>query len=329
MKRVIAVMLIAALACAGLFAAGSADKGKGKDKKVTIAYVTPGLDVPFWRDLAEGIHMEAAKLNVKIIDSDSRNSAATQLKNVQDLITAGVDGIIISPTDSASCPPVLELAEKAKIPVVICDIGTDSGNYASFVITDNYGGAKMAGQYTVEALKKLGAMQGAEVAVIDVSLSRANGRNRLAGYKDAVEAAGGKVVAVLEAKDYTRAESMRFTQDLIVAHPNLKALFAAFDEAVMGALPAIETAGKQKSLVLTSFDGSMESVAALKEGKFSAISAQQGPLMGRKALDAMMDVLAKKEVAKKIDISCFMVTAENVNSVKAQLEENVFPPAKK
>ncbi len=327
MKRILIAVLVAAAVCGGVFAAGSADKGKAG--QITIAYVTPGLDVPFWRDLAEGIHQQAAKMGVKVIDSDSRNSAAKQLKNVQDLITSGVNGIIISPTDSASCPPVLELAEKANIPVVICDIGTDSGNYASFVITDNYGGAKMAGDYTVEALKKMGVMQGAEVAVIDVALSRANGRNRLAGYKDAIEAAGGKVVTVLEAKDYTRAESMRFTQDLLVAYPNLKALFAAYDEAVMGAIPAIETAGRQKSLVLTSFDGSAESVQALKEGKFAAISAQQGPLMGRHAVDALMAVLNKKDVAKKIDVSCFMVTAENVNSVQKQLEENVFPPAKK
>ena len=85
-------------------------------KEYTMAYVTPGLDVPFWRDLAGGIHKEAEKLGVKVIDSDSRNSAATQLKNVQDLITAGVDAIIISPTDSGSAHRSLNWQRRPRSP---------------------------------------------------------------------------------------------------------------------------------------------------------------------------------------------------------------------
>jgi ABC-type sugar transport system substrate-binding protein len=64
---------------------------------------------------------------VKIIDSDSRLSAATQLQNAQDLITSGVDAILF-PQLTALVSSGNELAEEANIPVIICDIGTDSGN---------------------------------------------------------------------------------------------------------------------------------------------------------------------------------------------------------
>jgi len=296
-------------------------------KKWTIAYVTPGLDVPFWRDVSTGIHRAGEALGIKVIDADSRNSAATQLKNVQDLITAGVNAIIISPTDSSSCPPILELAEQANIPVIIDDIGTDSGTYAAFVKTDNVGGAAMAAKYLAGALKKKG-WAGSEVAVIDVSLARANGQARLKGFKDSIETTGAKVVTVLEAKDYTRAESMKFTQDMLVAHPKLRGLFAAFDEAVLGSLTAVETMGKQKDMILVSFDGSAESVQALKEGKIGAIAAQQAVLMGRLGLNAAVDVLNGKAVKKQIDVPCFLVTGENLAASMKTLNENVFTSGK-
>ena len=208
--------------------------------------------------------------------------------------------------------------------MVICDIGTDSGNYKTFVISDNYGGANAAGKYLAKTLQDKG-WKGGEVAVIDISLARANGRNRLAGFKDALAAAGSQVVAVLEAKDYTRAESMRFAQDLLVAHPNLRGIFTAFDEATLGAIVAVETQGKSKDLVVAGFDGSPESIQAMKEKKVGAMAIQQGVLMGRKSVDAAVDVLKGKAVEKKIDVPTFLVTMENLDASMPALVENVFP----
>ncbi len=315
MKRQLIVFLVLILLAPLAFAQSG--------KNWVFTYVTPGLDVPFWRDVSIGIHRAGEALGIKIVDADSRNSAATQFKNVQDQITAGVNAILISPTDSASCPPVLELAEKAKVPVVIVDIGTDSGNYVSFVKTDNAGGSAEAAKYLAAALKKKG-WTGSEIGVIDVSLSRANGRARLQGFKNIMDAQGFKTVSVLEAKDYTRAESMKFTQDMLTAHPNIRGFYGAFDEAILGTLTAVETMNKQNDLVLVSFDGSLESVQALKDGKLGAIAAQQAVLMGRLGLNAAVDFLNGKQVKKQIDVPCFLVTRENVDKSMQKLNEDVF-----
>src|SRR3954464_397699 len=106
-----------------------------------IVYLTPGLDLPFWRYLSKGVEAQAKKEGFGFQALDSRNSAQTQLKNAQDSIARGVAGIVISPTDSSTAPAVLELAQKANIPVVIADIGTNGGEYISFIISDNREGA--------------------------------------------------------------------------------------------------------------------------------------------------------------------------------------------
>ena len=84
-----------------------------------IVYLTPGLDLPFWRYLSKGVESEAKKAGYSYTALDSHNSAETQLKNVQDAIARGVAGIAISPTDSSTAPSVLALAARAKIPVVV------------------------------------------------------------------------------------------------------------------------------------------------------------------------------------------------------------------
>jgi ribose transport system substrate-binding protein len=325
MKKKFCAFLALCLFAGIVWAGGKQDTSPAKKDKFTIAYMTPALHIPFWKDVSDGIKQEAEKIGgIKIIDSDSRLSAATQLKNAQDLITSGVNAIIISPTDSASCPVVLELAEKNKVPVIICDIGTDSGNYASFIISNNYGGANEAGKYLVEQMKKKG-WQGGDVAVITISLARQNGRDRTEGFKAAVSEAGSKVVGLLECKEYTRSESMRYAQDLLTAHQNLRGLFTEHDEANLGAMPAIDTSGKRDQLIHVGFDGSPETVQAIKDGKISAASMQQPVLMGREALKAAYAILVGKPVEKKVVVPTILVTKENVYSIEKDLIDNVYP----
>ncbi len=111
-----------------------------------LAYLTPGLDLPFWRTLAKGIEDTAKAQGGSSTTYDSHNSAQTQIQNAQDAIAKQVDGIIISPTDSSTAPAVLAAAKRANIPVVIADIGTTGGEYVSFIISDNEKGAYGVGQ---------------------------------------------------------------------------------------------------------------------------------------------------------------------------------------
>jgi ABC-type sugar transport system substrate-binding protein len=127
-----------------------------------VAYLTPGLNVPFWKYLSDGIKQTAAQLaadngvTIEVTDYDSTNDPSIQLQNAQDAITRAVDVIIISPTDSATAPAVLEAAAEASIPVVIADIGTDEGDYVSFVISTNEQGAYEAGQVLMTELAAKG-----------------------------------------------------------------------------------------------------------------------------------------------------------------------------
>ena len=170
------ISVVSALAATTMAFAAPARAADTKE----IVYLTPGLDLPFWRYLSKGIEAEAKKAGYSYTALDSHNSAETQLKNAQDAIARGVAGIAISPTDSSTAPSVLALAARAKIPVVVADIGTNSGDYVSFIISDNYQGAHGVGEALAAALKDKGWTDGS-VGLITISQARKNGQARTAG----------------------------------------------------------------------------------------------------------------------------------------------------
>lgn len=297
-----------------------------QDESYSIAYLTPGLNVPFWKYLSDGIKQAAASsgVDIEVTDYDSRNDAATQLQNAQDAITRGVDAIIISPTDSSTAPAVLELAAEAGVPVIIADIGTDSGDYVSFVISSNEQGAYEAGQVLVNEMKAKG-WEGSDVMMITISQARINGQNRTKGFERALEEGGSTVVQYLESEDYTRAEAQGQALDLLTANPDAHGFFTQHDEATLGTWTAIEDSGKEEDVILVGFDGSPESVELIRAGKLRGASMQQPVLMGRNALEVTLKHLRGEEVEKETEVPTILVTPDNLADVEATLADTVFP----
>jgi ABC-type sugar transport system substrate-binding protein len=258
-----------------------------------------------------GIEDELKKLipGVEVTTYDSKDSANTQLSNAQDALTKQVKAIIISPTDSASCVSVLDLAKDAKIPVVICDIGADSGTYAAFISTDNAAGAKELGEYIAS---KLGA--GSMVAQITLNQARINGVLRKNGFTEGVAVNGIKDIDFKQMEKVNREEGEKFAQDLITAHPDLKAIFCHSEDPSMGALSAIESAGRG-DILIAGFDCSPEVVEAIRAGKIAATAAQQPVLMGRHASRNVDKLLKGEKVESEIKLGTLLVTKDNINTV--------------
>ncbi|MDO4260707.1 MAG: substrate-binding domain-containing protein [Eubacteriales bacterium] len=286
---------------------------------IKVAYLTPSLDVPFWRYVKHGVEDEMKTLvpDSEVVVYDSKDDANTQLSNAQDAITKQVDAIIISPTDSASCVSVLSIAEEASIPVVICDIGTDSGTYASFISTDNEGGAKELGEYIASLLN-----DGDTVAQITLNQARINGVLRKDGFDAGLEASGKDITDVefKQMEKVNREEGETFTQDLITAHPELKAIFCHSEDPSMGAVSALEAAERTDVLV-AAFDCSPEVVEAIKAGTVAGTAAQQPVVMGRTSAQCVEKILKGEEVEAEIQLETLLVTKDNIDEVYDTLVE--------
>jgi ribose transport system substrate-binding protein len=314
------ISVVSALAATTI---GFAAPARAADTK-EIVYLTPSLNLPFWRYLSNGIESVAKKEGFSYTALDSNNSAETQLKNAQDAIARGVAGIAISPTDSSTAPSVLAAAARAKIPVVVADIGTNSGDYVSFIISDNKQGAFGVGEALAAALKEKGWTDGS-VGLVTISQARKNGQARTAGFREAMKNAGiTKEAGLQQMQAYTADETFKFTQDMLTANPNMKAMFIQTDQPTMGALRAIKAGHRDGTLLVAAFDGIPEFVDLLKKGDIVASGMQQPYLMGVKSGEAVISAIKGGTPEKQILVPIIVATSKNIDEILPTIKQTVF-----
>jgi ABC-type sugar transport system substrate-binding protein len=300
------------------------------EEEYLICYMTPSLDLPFWRYLANGIENEVVDsgMNAKVQLFDSINSNERQLQNAQDALALNPDILIISPTDSSSCPAVLALAEEAGVPVVIADIGTESGKYAAFIITPNAEGSQGLGEYVLSYMEKNNITGTA--AQVTGSLARNNIKARFDGFNAALEAAGVELADYKQMTQMTRAEGETLATDLITANADLAVIFCHMDEPTLGVVQAVQNQDKGDSIIVCGFDGTPETVEKIESGELLAAAIQQPALFGKLAVQCAQKILNGETVEGQIDVPTLLVTAENCRDaeISQQLADNVFPDSR-
>ena len=269
--------------------------------KDTIALVVSTLNNPFFVSMKEGAQQEADKLGYNLVVLDSQNNPAKELANVQDLTVRGTKLLLINPTDSDAVGNAVAMANQAKIPVITLDRQATKGQVVSHVASDNKVGGKMAGDYIA---KKLG--DNAKVIELEGIAGTSVAGERGAGFKEAVDAHKFNVLASQPA-DFDRTKGLNVMQNLLTAHPDVQAVFAQNDEMALGALRALQTAGKTDVLVV-GFDGTEDGLKAVKGGKLGATVAQRPDQIGIIGVETADKVLKGQTVAPVNPVALNLVT---------------------
>lgn len=316
-KMVLPALVLPALALLAGTGPVRADKGQ-------ITYIVDTMGDPFWGYVALGIKDAVQQHGYSLSISDSKSSAQNQLQNAEDAAAKHVAGIVLSPTDSSTAPAVLDIAAKASIPVSFAGIGTVSGNYVTYVTSDDEQGAHGAGVELAKALKAHGWNDGT-IGMIQISQARQNGRLRTEGFEKAMTEAGYKVVAKNEMRLYTADETFKFAQDMLTAHPEMRGIFVEAANASLGALRAIQASRRSDQTLLVAFDGLPQFPDLIKQGDLVASAMQQPYLMGYKAAETVIDSIEKKPADHIIALPVLIVTKENLNEMLPVLKKTVFP----
>lgn len=269
--------------------------------KDTMALVVSTLNNPFFVTLKDGAEQKAKALGYDLLVLDSQNDPAKELANVEDLSVRGVKVLLINPTDSDAVGNAIAMANKAKIPVLTLDRGANKGTVVSHIASDNVAGGKMAGDFIASKLGK-----GAKLIQLEGIAGTSAARDRGAGFKQAADANGFKVLASQPA-DFDRTKGLNVMENLLSGHGDVQAVFAQNDEMALGAVRALQAAGKDKVMVV-GFDGTDDGVKAVQKGKMAATVAQQPALIGEKGVETADMVLKGKSVPANIPVPLTVVS---------------------
>ncbi|ATM76642.1 MULTISPECIES: substrate-binding domain-containing protein [Serratia] len=251
---------------------------------------------PFYIDLADAMKAEAKKDDVVLNISIANQDLNKQLSDVEDFITKKVDAIIISPVDSKGVQAAIIKAEKAGIPVITVDVAAEGVPVVTHVATDNYAGGVEAGKLMGKLLNGKGKVAIIDYPALQSVVARVDGFKK--GLADTPDV---KIVAIQTG--ITRAEALTVAQNMMQAHPDLNGLFGFGDDAALAAVIAAKSA-RNDNIKIIGFDGMKEARDAVDSDKtFVAVIRQYPDQMGAKAIDAAVDHLNGKPVAKMIPVA--------------------------
>ncbi|HBC6254836.1 ribose ABC transporter substrate-binding protein RbsB [Proteus mirabilis] len=269
--------------------------------KESIALVISTLNNPFFVTMKDSAQKEADKLGYDLVVLDSMDNPAKELANVQDLTVKGTRLMLINPTDSDAVGNAVLMANKAKIPVVTLDRVANKGEVVSHVASDNRLGGKMAGDYIAE---KVG--NDAKVIQLEGIAGTSASRERGEGFKQAVDAHKLNILANQPA-DFDRTKGLNVMQNLLTANPSVQAVFAQNDEMALGALRALQTAGRTDVLVV-GFDGTNDGIKAVNRGVLGATIAQRPDQIGIIGIQTADKILKGEKVDPTIPVELELVT---------------------
>jgi len=288
-----------------------------------IAYLVSDLRIPFWNIMQRGITQQAQAFGYVVTVYSAENSPKLELHFTATAIQNRVDGIILSPTTSSAAVTVLKLAQQAKIPVVIADIGTDGGEYVSYIASDNEQGAYAIGQVLSLRMKALGWEQG-RVGIIAIPQKRANGKARTAGFMRALDEAGIKGAGIRQQETFSYQETYHFARELIAEHPDLRALWLQGSDRYQGALDAIADVQKTGKILLLCFDAEPEFLTLIPQGILLGAAMQQPFLMGEEAVRALDAHLQGNAVEKIRLLPILAISQQNIQAKLPMIRRNVL-----
>jgi ribose transport system substrate-binding protein len=291
--------------------------------KKMLVYLVSDLRIPFWDIMWRGIEARGKKLGYDVSVYSAENDAKTELSFTAKAINEHVDGIVVSPTNSSACVTILKLAKKAGIPVVISDIGTDGGEYISFISSDNTDGAYQIGKILANKLYELN-WQAGRVGIVAIPQKRANGQARTAGFMQAMKEAGIKGAGIRQQVNFSYQETYDHSKDLIKKNTDLRALFLQGSDRYQGALDAIKDAGKKDEILLLTFDAEPVFLDLIPKGTLVGAGMQQPFLMGEKSIDSLHRHLQGLPVEKQQKLPVLAVSTDNIEQKLPIIRRNVL-----
>ncbi len=266
--------------------------------KPKVALVMKSLANEFFQTMAEGAkkHQAAHAADYELTVNGIKNETdlAEQVGLVDQMVSQGVQAIVIAPADSKALVTVLKRAKAAGVLIINIDNKLDAdalkqaGLSIPFVGPDNRAGAKAVAEVLAKKLKA-----GDEVAIIEGVTTAFNGQQRKAGFEDAMNAAGMKIVAT-QSGQWEMEKANGVAAGILAANSNVKALLCANDNMALGAAAAVQSAGKTGQVHIVGFDNIVALKPLLADGRVLATCDQHGDQLAVFGIEAALKVLKGK-----------------------------------
>ena len=277
--------------------------GHAQDKKITLGFAQVGAESA-WRTANTVSVKEAAKdagINLKF--SDAQQKQENQIRAIRSYIAQKVNVIAFSPVVESGWEPVLTEAKKAGIPVILTDRAIDvkdTSLYTTMIGSDFLEEGRRAGRWLEEEYKNNPGP--INIAELQGTVGSAPANDRHAGLMEIIKNDPKFKIIASQSGDFTLAGGKQVMEAFAKSYgKQINVVYAHNDDMALGAIQAMEEAGIKPGtdVKVVSFDATKGGFQAMIAGKIN-VDVECSPLLGPQLMSAVKDIVAGKQLPKRI-----------------------------
>ena len=298
------------LLAAALTLSTSAISARGAD---LIAIITPSPDNPFFKAEADGAAAKAKELGYDTLVASHDDDANKQSQLIDTAIARGAKAIILDNAGADATVAAVKKAKDAGIPSFLIDREINAtGVAAAQIVSNNYQGAQLGGQEFVKLMSEKGTF----VELVGKE-SDTNAGIRSKGYHDVIDAYPNMKIVAKQSANWSQKEAFDKMETILQANPDIKGVISGNDTMAMGAIAALQAAGK-KDVIVVGFDGSNDVRDSILSGGIKATVLQPAYAEAQLAVTQANDFIKNKkspEQEKQLK-DCVLINSANAKQLE-------------
>ena len=255
----------------------------------------------------------AATCGWELVQTDAGGSAAKQVADVDSMIAQGIDVLFLPPREESPLIPAVMRAKAAGIPTFLVDRSVDAAvatagkDYVTFLGSDFIDQGKRVAEWVIANHQGDG-----KIIELEGTTGSSPANDRKKGFDDAIAADGRFTILESRSGDFARDEGRKVMETLLQAHPDVNIVYAHNDEMAIGAIQALEAAGRKpgEDVLVVSIDGTRDALQAIIDGKMG-VTVESSPFFGPLACDTMKKYAAGEVIAPWVQVEDRIFTKEN------------------
>ncbi|WP_345516501.1 ABC transporter substrate-binding protein, partial [Phytohabitans houttuyneae] len=298
--------------------------GSGSDDgKITLGFSQVGAESGWRTANTKSIQESAKTAGIDLKFSDAQQKQENQIKAIRSFIQQKVDIIAFSPVVESGWDTVLKEAKDAKIPVILTDRAIDSPDtslYKTFIGSDFIEEGKKAGDWLVKEYAS--STDPVNIVELQGTTGSAPANDRMKGFGDVIATEPKFKIVASQTGEFTRAKGKEVMEAFLKSNPDIDVLYAHNDDMGLGAIEAIEGAGKKPGtdIKIITVDAVKDGMQALADGKINFI-VECSPLLGPQLMELVKKVHAGETVETRVITKETTFTQEQA---KAALPERQY-----
>lgn len=315
MKRRTLLMAASALSMMAMTVGASANGLPPLEKKdtYTVGFAQMESNNPWRIAETKSFHDTAESCGWNLIATDAAGSAAKQVSDVDSMIAQGIDVLFLPPREEKPLLPAVMKARAAGIPTFLVDRSVDSNvakageHYVSFLGSDFIWQGEQVAKWVLENFEGEGV-----IIELEGTTGSSPANDRRKGFDDVMNAQDNMTIVASQSGDFARDLGRQVMETLLQAHPEVNIVYAHNDEMAIGAIQALELAGRKpgEDVLVVSIDGTRDALQAIIDGKMG-VTVESSPFFGPLACEVMKRYADGETIEPWVQVKDRIFTQDN------------------